>query len=153
VSQLEPVDVDAIAREAVAQSSSLHAEHAFELRGSAGTHLLDAELLRRIIGNLLDNAGRYTPAGSHVELELDRVGNEMRIVVLDDGPGLSVEERAHVLERFHRGSTSTGTPGTGLGLAIVAEAAAALGGSLELQEQQPHGLRCVVRLPVVSSPA
>jgi two-component system sensor histidine kinase MprB len=147
VTQLEPVDVDAIARETVERSRSLHPDHAFELRGSAGTHLLDAELVRRILGNLLDNAGRYTPAGSHVGLELGRDGEWLRVVVQDDGPGLDDVERAKVLERFHRGSTSAGIPGTGLGLSIVAEAATALGGSVELGTQPPHGLRCEVRLP------
>jgi two-component system sensor histidine kinase MprB len=150
--QLEPVDVDANARESVARMQRAHPSHTFRLEGSAGTCLLDVELLRRILDNLLDNAGRYTPPGSTVTITV-HADDELRIEVVDDGPGLDEAERLRVVERFHRGSTSTGEPGTGLGLAIVDEAARSLDGSLELTAAEPHGLRCVVRLRSVGRAA
>ncbi|MCW2927010.1 MAG: integral rane sensor signal transduction histidine kinase [Thermoleophilia bacterium] len=140
---LEPIDVDAVVREAVARSRDLYPTHDFTITGRGDTQLLDSELARRIVGNLLDNAGRYTPTGSSVTVTLG--GGS--IVVEDDGPGLDGEDLARARERFHRGSTSAGVAGTGLGLAIVDDAARAMGGTLELGAVAPHGLRCTVRLP------
>jgi signal transduction histidine kinase len=144
--QLEPVDVDAQARESLARMQRTYPEHTFRLDGSIGTQLLDVELLRRILDNLLDNAGRYTPAGSTITISLNIDSDELQLEVIDDGPGLDATERARAVERFHRGSTSTGVAGTGLGLAIVDEAARSLDGSLELASAEPHGLRCIIRM-------
>jgi signal transduction histidine kinase len=145
--QLEPVDVDVIAAESIERAQRAFPDHEYTLVGSAGTHLLDVELVRRVLANLLDNAGRYTPDATRVTCTLDAPDAELvRIVVSDDGPGLDDEDRARVLERFHRGATSTGVPGTGLGLAIVDASARALGGTLVLEEAEPTGLRAVVQL-------
>jgi signal transduction histidine kinase len=146
VVQREPVDVDALVRESIARIAKLYPAHVFEREGTAGTHLLDAELVRRIVDNLVDNAGRYTPAGTRVDVRLDAAADRLVVDVVDDGPGLGVDERAEVLERFRRGSTSAGISGTGLGLAIVDEAARALGGSLVLSPVEPTGLACRVEL-------
>ncbi|MDD3528326.1 MAG: ATP-binding protein [Gallionellaceae bacterium] len=75
--------------------------------------------LRDLIGNLLDNAIRYTPRGGHVTL---RTGPGPRLRVEDDGPGIPPEERGKVFDRFYRVAGS-GQPGSGLGLAIVHEVA------------------------------
>jgi signal transduction histidine kinase len=73
-------------------------------------------------------------------------GPDVTLDVVDDGPGLDEAERSQVVERFHRGSTSTAASGTGLGLAIVDEAARALGGSLELLPAEGGGLHARVRM-------
>ncbi len=154
VTQLEPVDVDAQLTESVARFERVHRDHRVSSTTDAGTHLLDVELVRRVLDNLLDNAGRYTPAGSSVHVEASTEGECVVIVVADDGPGLGEHEREQVLERFHRGSTSAGVSGTGLGLAIVDEAARSLGGSLRLSAARPDGtgLRCIVRLRSAGHP-
>ena len=149
VTQLEPVDVDEQVRASIDRIRRIHPEHRFEYSTDAGTRVLDVELLRRILDNLLDNAGRYGPAGTVVETSATVAGDGvLTIVVSDDGPGLDATERMQVLDRFHRGSTAVGVAGTGLGLSIVAEAARSLGGSLELEPaaEDGRGLRCVVRL-------
>lgn len=146
VLQLEPVDLDSLARESVERMRRVHPEHAFELESKVGTHVVDRELVRRILDNLLDNAGRYTPAGSRVTASWEADGDELRLVVADDGPGIDETEHDHVLQRFHRGASSSGSSGTGLGLAIVDEAAATLGGSLRLGRADAGGLRCSVVL-------
>jgi two-component system OmpR family sensor kinase len=146
VSQAEPCDLGALAFDAVERFRRLYPDHGFELGGATGVHLLDVELARRIVDNLVDNAGRYTPAGSTVRVTVGIDGDAVTLDVVDDGSGLAEHERAHVLERFHRGTTSAGASGTGLGLAIVDEAARALGGSLELRDAAPRGLHAHVRV-------
>ena len=75
-----------------------------------------------VLDNLIDNALRYAPAGSEVRVEAEAVDGRASLAVADDGPGIPREERAHVFERFYRGSTGKRAgSGTGLGLAIVAE--------------------------------
>lgn len=76
------------------------------------------ELLGEALGNLIDNAIRYTPAGGHIVISI--TASPVCISVSDSGPGIPVDERESVLERFVRGSTSHGE-GSGLGLAIVKE--------------------------------
>lgn len=86
-----------------------------------------------ILDNLLENAIRYSPPGTRIEVELDRNGSRTGFVVSDTGPGIPPQERAHVFERFYRGGEGRSAgPGTGLGLAIVAELAERWDGTAEL---------------------
>ncbi len=101
------------------------------------------DLIAEALGNLLDNAIRYTPAGGRVMVEVLDAPTLIR--VSDSGPGIAIEERGSVLERFVRGRVTTGE-GSGLGLAIVREIASLHGASLSL-DQSPwgHGLTVTVR--------
>jgi two-component system, OmpR family, sensor kinase len=88
-----------------------------------------------ILDNLLENAIRYSPRGSRIEVELERNGGRPGFVVSDTGPGIPRQERPHVFDRFYRGAGGKSAgPGTGLGLAIVAELAERWNGSVELLE-------------------
>lgn len=89
----------------------------------------DRAALIHVLQNLLDNALRYTPEGSQVELRLDAA--PPRLTVLDDGPGIPEAERERVFDRFWRAPGQT-QAGSGLGLAIAAQAAQRLGGALRL---------------------
>lgn len=91
----------------------------------------DDFMLREMLGNLIDNAVRYTQRGGHVTVRLARAGGNIEIGVEDDGPGIPENERDAVLERFHR-VLGTGVEGCGLGLAIVREIALRHGGSIRL---------------------
>lgn len=102
----------------------------------------DPFLLAQAIGNLVDNALKFTPAGGHVALQLANG----RITVADDGPGIAEQERPRVIERFYRGDASRGTAGLGLGLSLVASVARLHGGELRLEDNSP-GLRAVLELP------
>ncbi|CAM3845684.1 sensor histidine kinase [Paracidovorax anthurii] len=95
-----------------------------------------------VVDNLLRNALSHCPPGSHVEVQLLRQDGQVRVVVLDDGPGMPAEERAQAFERFFRGQGAG--PGSGLGLAIVGEAARLLGGRVFLEAQEGAGLRVTV---------
>lgn len=104
----------------------------------------DPFLVVQAIGNLVDNAVKYCPAGSVVKLSAGRdIGETVQITVSDDGPGISDEEKSRVTERFYRGRTSGGIGGVGLGLSLVAAVARLHGGTLTLVDGDP-GL--VVRL-------
>jgi two-component system sensor histidine kinase TctE len=88
-------------------------------------------LLRELLSNIVDNAIRYTPEGGTVTIRCGRRGDRALLEVEDDGPGVPVEERARVIERFYRVPGTRGE-GNGLGLAIAQEIARVHHGQLEL---------------------
>jgi two-component system, OmpR family, sensor histidine kinase KdpD len=79
---------------------------------------LDALLIERVLVNLIDNALKYTPAESPIEVTAARTDTDVRFEVRDHGPGISAEAVPHLFEKFYRGAHSDQRPGTGLGLAI-----------------------------------
>jgi two-component system, OmpR family, sensor kinase len=110
--------------------------------------------LHRMVLNLLDNAARHTPPGSTIELRLRADGADAVVEVADDGPGVPVELREQIFERFVRGEGPADTAvggGSGLGLAIVAAVAKSHGGSAEVDESKLGGALFRVRLPLRTS--
>jgi signal transduction histidine kinase len=107
--------------------------------------------LHRMILNLLENAARHTPPGSHIELTLREDEGDGIVEVADDGPGIPVGMRTQVFDRFVRGEgpadTARGT-GTGLGLAIVSAVAESHGGSVEATESDLGGALFRARIPI-----
>ncbi|MCU7371893.1 ATP-binding protein [Paucibacter sp. O1-1] len=117
------------------------------LRAEAVAPLLTRPLtLRRLVGNLLDNALKF--AGS-AELSLVPTGTGIEITVADRGPGIPEDQLAAVLQPFHRleGSRNRGSGGTGLGLAIAEQLALSLGGRLSLANRDGGGLCATLSLP------
>ncbi|MGH8794665.1 MAG: sensor histidine kinase [Stackebrandtia sp.] len=106
----------------------------------------DADAVRRILTNLVDNAVRH--AETRVTVTCRVVDGGARITVSDDGPGVPADDRARVFNRFTRLDDARGrdSGGAGLGLPITAELVAAHGGSIELRDASPRGLRAEVRL-------
>jgi two-component system sensor histidine kinase MprB len=90
--------------------------------------------LERAIGNLIDNAVKYSPAGEPVEIRL----HDGTLTVRDRGPGITAEDLPHIFDRFYRGAEARGRPGSGLGLAIVRQVAVQQGGSVTA-EPAPGG--------------
>ena len=112
----------------------------------------DDFLLREMLGNLIDNAIRYTPPGGHVTVRLSAgaAPDTLEIAVEDDGPGIPEHEREAVLERFHR-LLGTGVEGCGLGLAIAREILLQHGGSIRmLASSGAQGTLALVTLPVAA---
>lgn len=103
----------------------------------------DRHLLAQAIGNLLDNALKFTPRGGHVSLHVHARTGQPTLEVADSGPGIPAQERQRVLERFERLEASRDVPGNGLGLALVRAVAQLHGAQLELDDNRP-GL--IVRL-------
>jgi signal transduction histidine kinase len=100
-----------------------------------------------MIGNLIDNACKWSSERVCVTVEVRREDDRSRLAVLvdDDGPGLPEESRAQVLKRGRRLDETK--PGSGLGLSIVADLAALYRGALVLKDSPAGGLRAVLDLP------
>ena len=103
--------------------------------------MAEPEALRRIVGNLLDNAVKYADVNGTVEMHARHEGDELLIEVSDDGPGIPTEKHHRIFERFYRvdESRSRELGGTGLGLAIVKHHVQALGGRIELESAPGQG--------------
>ena len=107
----------------------------------------DRTRLGQLVANLLSNAVKFTPAGGRIEVVIDASDGSVRLSVADSGPGIPVEERHRVFERFSRGSSARGISGRGIGLAVAAEIVRAHGGEIEVGDADGGGARFVVTLP------
>lgn len=110
----------------------------------------DAEKLTQVFGNLLENALKYTPPGSRVEIgALVTMENEIECHVRDNGPGIPPEDLPNIFERFYRveKGRSRETGGTGLGLSIVKHVVQLHGGRVWAENRQGGGLAIILRLP------
>lgn len=124
--------------------------------------LADRDRLLQVVGNLLDNALKFTPSGGHVSVRIDALdsagdsagaltgpaGPAARLVVADDGPGIDPIDLPFVFDRFYRGRGARGTAGAGLGLAICRGLVEAQGGSIVAEGETGGGARFTVLLPV-----
>jgi two-component system sensor histidine kinase TctE len=107
----------------------------------------NAMLIREALVNLIDNSIRYAGRGASITVGVHAQAGDAVLFVEDTGPGLPEADRERVFQRFAR-ATHEGN-GCGLGLAIVREIVERSSGSVVLEGVQPHGLRAVVRLPLV----
>jgi signal transduction histidine kinase len=106
----------------------------------------DGELLTQMLANLIDNAIRHTPAGTHIEVSLGSDRDRVVGMVTDDGPGAPAEERERIFGRFYRLEHSRSTPGSGLGLSLVKAVADLHGIVLEVRDAEP-GFQIIMRFP------
>ena len=112
----------------------------------------EAGLLRQAVGNLLDNAIKFTPAGGTVRVALQQEAGWITFVVTDDGSGIPEPDLPHLFSRFYRGHNARAQPGNGLGLAIVRAIAGAYGGTVGAENTR-SGARFTLRLPQASRAA
>ncbi len=113
----------------------------------------DAERLRQMLVNLVNNAIQYTPSGGRIELSLRCVGNQAEIMVSDTGQGIAPEDLPYIFDRFYRAdkARSRAAGGTGLGLSIVKWVVEAHGGEIDVQSQVGKGSSFRVRLPLAEA--
>lgn len=113
----------------------------------------DAQWLKQVLINLLDNALRYTPAGGAVTVRLQTTGHEVAMAVEDTGHGIEPEHLPHLFERFYRTdwARAKDAAGTGLGLPIVKEIAEAHGGTISVTSQVGKGSVFTLRLPALAN--
>jgi two-component system sensor histidine kinase MprB len=121
----------------------------FELEATPCWVVASDDGLRRAVGNLLDNARKWSPAARPVEVTC----REGTVTVRDHGPGIAEADLPHIFDRFYRSPAARGLPGSGLGLAIVAQVVKAEGGTIVAENDPRGGARMTMRLPTVAGPA
>jgi two-component system sensor histidine kinase BaeS len=142
--RVKEVRLSDIFDEAVAQTHSDGVRYQVDVRPATLTVTADPDRLHQLLANLLDNAARHSPAGGEVSLSAERLGDNIRLAVTDDGPGIALAERGAVFERF---STSAAhSSGTGLGLAISRWVVQLHGGTIAVADGD-RGCRIEVTLP------
>jgi two-component system sensor histidine kinase MprB len=147
LSGVEEVQLDALVEEAVARAQRRRPAVRFESELDPTVVAGLPDRLGRAVDNLLDNAAKYSPSGTDVEVTL----RDGELAVRDHGPGIPADDRPHVFDRFYRGATARGRPGSGLGLAIVRQVAETHGGSIAVYEGAGGGSRFVLSLPVLAA--
>jgi signal transduction histidine kinase len=107
----------------------------------------DAERLRQVVGNLVDNAVKYSPAGGEVRVAAHARTGWVCVDVSDNGPGIAREQHQLIFEKFGRAKTDGSQPGTGLGLFIARSIVEAHGGTLEVRSVVDRGTTFTLSLP------
>jgi len=110
----------------------------------------DAALLERVVANLVDNAVCASPVGAPVRVQASEVDDGVVLQVVDQGPGIPPDERARVLQPFHRTGDARSATGVGLGLAVARGFVDAMHGELILDDTPGGGLTAIIRFPVWS---
>ncbi len=141
-SNLEDVRLDLLTEDAIRRTERNHPEIPVVAELAPTSVVGQPASLERAIGNLLDNAAKWSPAGSPIEVHLA----DGELTVRDHGPGIAAEDVPHVFERFYRATSARGMPGSGLGLAIVHQVAQAHGGSIAIEKPADGGTLMRLRI-------
>lgn len=113
---------------------------------------VDREMMEEVLVHLLDNALRYSPKGSPVEIKGWTVGETLTFAVADRGPGIPEGEEEHIFEKLRKGTRISSRPGGGLGLAICHGIVAAHGGRIQAHSRPQGGAQFLVTLPIEGRP-
>jgi len=148
-----PVDLGVTLKESIGELAPVALAKTMDVgltNGSGVTVFGDAGLLAILFRNLIDNAIRYSPPGTAVDVAVDATESHARVIVTDAGPGIPADQRGNVGRRFYR-APGTQAPGSGLGLSIVQRIVDLHRGTLQLDTASTGiGLQVVVRLPRVA---
>jgi two-component system sensor histidine kinase KdpD len=140
---------------ALRRTQPLLDHHRVEIRLPPEMSLLfvDGLLMEQVFANLLENAARYTPAGSYVIITANTQGREFVATVADDGPGLPPGSADIIFDRFYRGATGPDAGrGSGLGLAICRAIIHLHGGTVRAANRPQGGAEFTIRLPLADNP-
>lgn len=112
---------------------------------------MDERLVSRALENLAYNSLRYTMEGGKVEVAAGLSDGEIRVIVMDDGPGIAASDVPHVFEPFYRGSSSRREQGMGLGLSIVKTVVESHGWSISVKSDEGRGAAFTIAIPIAST--
>lgn len=151
--QIEPVTLQELADELTASLLPLFSADEVELTVDVPPNALlhtDKERLRQILYNLLSNAKKAVDRGGHVRLFTQTNKKQLRLILEDDGIGISAADLPHIFDRFYRADTARNTKqgGTGLGLSIVKSHVQALKGTIQVESTPGEGTRFTLVFPV-----
>jgi two-component system sensor histidine kinase KdpD len=113
---------------------------------------LDPVLMEQVLVNLLDNALKFSPAGSPLEIGSRTEPGQAVLTITDRGLGLELGEEERIFEKLYRGSRSATAPGAGLGLAICRGIIQAHGGTIKAESAPGGGARVIITLPIEGTP-
>jgi signal transduction histidine kinase len=155
--QLEPAEVDRMVRGIVDEfrheSLAEGRQVCCEVEEGLPAIRADREALSRALWNLLENAGKYSDAGTPIHVFARRRGDTVLLGVRDEGMGIPRAEQRRIFQKFVRGSKATGSGvrGVGLGLALVTRIVEAHGGSVQLDSEPGRGSTFTLVLPCLES--
>jgi len=151
--KLDLLDVGEIIGSALQRAGNVLAAHRVEVNIEPNLPMLrlDAVLFEQVLFNLLDNAAKYSPAGSNIEVRATRDGELVEIEVVDEGPGIPPADFERIFDKFYRvHAEDRRRAGTGLGLAICRGFVEALGGWIVARNRRDRsGALLTIRMPVV----
>jgi signal transduction histidine kinase len=144
------VDIAALVRDTVATAALGQDEVPIVADIGPGSSVVrgDAERLRQIFGNLIENAVKYSPVGEPVEVRVSQANGSVLVSVRDRGPGIKAEDHRLIFEKFGRVSTGPAKPGSGLGLFIARSIAEMHGGEIVVASGAGRGATFTVKLPL-----
>ncbi|HKW82633.1 MAG TPA: ATP-binding protein, partial [Burkholderiaceae bacterium] len=151
--------IEEVVGTALQSVGSVLAGHQVSIELADGLPLVefDAVLIERVFANLLENAGKYTPAGSRIVIAARVADADLLVSVEDDGPGLPPGREEALFQKFTRGESESATAGVGLGLAICRAIVEAHEGRLWAEPVRPEaarrGARFCFTLPLGTPPA
>ncbi len=147
---LEPCDPQDLVGIVLARFTERHSRNPVqvELEDDLPLVHIDVALMVQVLLNLLDNAVKYSPQATPVEIAGKLVGEELHLSVADCGIGIPTEELNKVFEKFYRSARSAGISGIGLGLSICKGIVEAHGGRIWGQDRKPAGTLITIGIPV-----
>ncbi|HIZ16516.1 MAG TPA: sensor histidine kinase KdpD [Firmicutes bacterium] len=150
--QMEAQLIADVFQEALAHVDRKAKEHNIttELQNDLLMAKMDVRLIIQVIINIVNNAIKYTPAGSHIVLRAERWGSMVKVSIADDGPGILEKAKVHLFDMFY--TASQGNPdnrrGLGLGLSLCRSIVSAHGGTISVTDNKPHGSVFTFTLPL-----
>lgn len=149
----EDGDIEDVIGTALARLHNRLTGYRIHTRISTGRPLvkMDSGLIEQVLVNLLDNAAKYSPPGSEIEVGANQCGGELEVWVADHGRGVPPEDLEHIFEKFFRVQRTDGISGTGLGLSICKGIIEAHGGSIRAQNGEDGGTIITFSLPIAAT--
>ena len=155
--RIAPVNVVDLVREVTEQMRLATPAHTLTVDPNGDGPMIsgDRDHLEQVVGNLLDNAMKYSPAGGDVRITVTKEGDEAHIVISDTGIGIPPDQLAKVFDLFHRTAEaeSRRTPGLGLGLYITRGIVERHGGRIWMESESGKWTKATVALPLLGTPA
>lgn len=149
----EPFFLSELAQDVFQKYQILAKEKAITISLDVPEHLpmvfADVGLVDRVIQNLLDNALKFTPNDGNISIGLQNLGDDVEIRISDTGSGMSVEEQAHIFERYNKVNAPENAQGAGLGLAIVKKILELHNATIEVQSKLHQGTSFMFQLPIL----